>query len=122
MLLRPPRSTRSDTLFPYTTLFRSARPAAGGPQQAGARLRPGQHGPQFRELRRARLDGGLLDVRDGIAGHARAAARPVGADAHGGDRPGGIVRRLFRRHASSEERRVGKAWGSTFRSRWAPEN
>src|SRR3546814_17005079 len=24
MLLRPPRSTRTDTLFPYTTLFRSA--------------------------------------------------------------------------------------------------
>src|SRR3546814_14066711 len=24
MLRRPPRSTRSDTLFPYTTLFRSA--------------------------------------------------------------------------------------------------
>src|SRR3546814_11459432 len=23
---RPPRSTRTDTLFPYTTLFRSARP------------------------------------------------------------------------------------------------
>src|SRR3546814_14076493 len=27
MLRRPPRSTRTDTLFPYTTLFRS-----GGPQ------------------------------------------------------------------------------------------
>src|SRR3546814_9360910 len=25
MLLRPPRSTRTDTLFPYTTLFRSLR-------------------------------------------------------------------------------------------------
>src|SRR3546814_647402 len=25
MLRRPPRSTRTDTLFPYTTLFRSAR-------------------------------------------------------------------------------------------------
>src|SRR3546814_19078524 len=25
MLRQPPRSTRSDTLFPYTTLFRSAR-------------------------------------------------------------------------------------------------
>src|SRR3546814_12179009 len=25
MLLRPPRSTRTDTLFPYTTLFRSGR-------------------------------------------------------------------------------------------------
>src|SRR3546814_12887596 len=30
MIRRPPRSTRTDTLFPYTTLFRSAplRPAA----------------------------------------------------------------------------------------------
>src|SRR3546814_19550537 len=26
MLLRPPRSTRTDTLFPYTTLFRSHHP------------------------------------------------------------------------------------------------
>src|SRR3546814_3549021 len=25
MIQRPPRSTRTDTLFPYTTLFRSAR-------------------------------------------------------------------------------------------------
>src|SRR3546814_20612033 len=27
MILRPPRSTRTDTLFPYTTLFRSPTPA-----------------------------------------------------------------------------------------------
>src|SRR3546814_14664016 len=27
MIRRPPRSTRTDTLFPYTTLFRSARRA-----------------------------------------------------------------------------------------------
>src|SRR3546814_7790785 len=26
MIRRPPRSTRTDTLFPYTTLFRSHRP------------------------------------------------------------------------------------------------
>src|SRR3546814_3780075 len=26
MIRRPPRATRTDTLFPYTTLFRSARP------------------------------------------------------------------------------------------------
>src|SRR3546814_6914204 len=34
MLRRPPRSTRTDTLFPYTTLFRSTRafrdPVIGG--------------------------------------------------------------------------------------------
>src|SRR3546814_10862544 len=31
MLLNPPRSTRTDTLFPYTTLFRSVDP---GPSKA----------------------------------------------------------------------------------------
>src|SRR3546814_14172051 len=30
MIRRPPRSTRTDTLFPYTTLFRSALPARAG--------------------------------------------------------------------------------------------
>src|SRR3546814_10834177 len=29
MIRRPPRSTRTDTLFPYTTLFRSELVAAG---------------------------------------------------------------------------------------------
>src|SRR3546814_7445618 len=29
MIRRPPRSTRTDTLFPYTTLFRSLLPQAG---------------------------------------------------------------------------------------------
>src|SRR3546814_15530773 len=31
MIRRPPRSTRTDTLFPYTTLFRS--PATGDPRR-----------------------------------------------------------------------------------------
>src|SRR3546814_1344605 len=30
MRRRPPRSTRTDTLFPYTTLFRSARRTSAG--------------------------------------------------------------------------------------------
>src|SRR3546814_16454156 len=33
MILRPPRSTRTDTLFPYTTLFRSDR-CRGTPRAA----------------------------------------------------------------------------------------
>src|SRR3546814_12627157 len=36
MIRRPPRSTRTDTLFPYTTLFRSAA-AARGATPAAAR-------------------------------------------------------------------------------------
>src|SRR3546814_2552648 len=31
MIRRPPRSTRTDTLFPYTALFRSAAEAAARP-------------------------------------------------------------------------------------------
>src|SRR3546814_4720771 len=33
MIRRPPRSTRTDTLFPYTTLFRSEHQAVVDPQQ-----------------------------------------------------------------------------------------
>src|SRR3546814_1999268 len=47
MLRRPPRSTRTDTLFPYTTLFRS-------PVALDILPRVGQHGfgPCQRRLRR----------------------------------------------------------------------
>src|SRR3546814_4264814 len=40
MIRRPPRSTRTDTLFPYTTLFRSFRIglAEGGMQHCEGRL------------------------------------------------------------------------------------
>src|SRR3546814_20363418 len=40
MIRRPPRSTRTDTLFPYTTLFRSERKLAiaFGDSMASARL------------------------------------------------------------------------------------
>src|SRR3546814_7200098 len=36
MIRRPPRSTRTDTLFPYTTLFRSARGEAGDERRGRA--------------------------------------------------------------------------------------
>src|SRR3546814_19069930 len=36
MIRRPPRSTRTDTLFPYTTLFRSARRGVLNRQQSSA--------------------------------------------------------------------------------------
>src|SRR3546814_6299878 len=45
MIRRPPRSTRTDTLFPYTTLFRS--PGEGRPDRRRAVL---LH-PHFRRLR-----------------------------------------------------------------------
>src|SRR3546814_16762875 len=62
MIRRPPRSTRTDTLFPYTTLFRSeavaavARGRAGGAQppwaQAGHRHTGSDSGPAGAEPQR----------------------------------------------------------------------
>src|SRR3546814_3687145 len=40
MIRRPPRSTRTDTLFPYTTLFRSAVAAARNTLYADPKARP----------------------------------------------------------------------------------
>src|SRR3546814_2164405 len=41
MIRRPPRSTRTDTLFPYTTLFRSAGGAS--PERRPHDLQQGRH-------------------------------------------------------------------------------
>src|SRR3546814_5072692 len=54
MIRRPPRSTRTDTLFPYTTLFRSLHGAGG--QHRGARRehrRPAGGLPVRRHQRRS---------------------------------------------------------------------
>src|SRR3546814_9028811 len=51
MIRRPPRSTRTDTLFPYTTLFRSSvrRAGRGGhPQRARPHQRRRSRKPQLR--------------------------------------------------------------------------
>src|SRR3546814_1648682 len=45
MIRRPPRSTRTDTLFPYTTLFRSSK-FVGGPPFSGMALIPGGTEPR----------------------------------------------------------------------------
>src|SRR3546814_13856577 len=67
MIRRPPRSTRTDTLFPYTTLFRSrSRRVQGGEQAFGRgggrpfdgrarRIAAGQGAPGRRRL----VDGAL---------------------------------------------------------------
>src|SRR3546814_5573538 len=48
MIRRPPRSTRTDTLFPYTTLFRSDR--ADGVRQGCRRQAPEQADGQSRDI------------------------------------------------------------------------
>src|SRR3546814_17657072 len=112
MIRRPPRSTRTDTLFPYTTLFRSHHHASHGPPPPRGRIV--RSPPQSRRsIRRPRL----VDLVDPFGEEARFAGRPAGG---GG---GGFADRLEQDLAfvgRSEERRVGKECVSTFRSRGSP--
>src|SRR3546814_7041229 len=65
MIRRPPISTRTDTLFPYTTLFRSyyQLTARGGRRVSTAKafLRPALHRPNLRVETEALATGLLFD-------------------------------------------------------------
>src|SRR3546814_5285101 len=72
MIRRPPRSTRTDTLFPYTTLFRSQEKKLGWHSQPTAQVnldavrvpvenRLGEEGDGFK-IAMAGLDGGRINI------------------------------------------------------------
>src|SRR3546814_9132153 len=63
MLRRPPRSTRTDTLFPYTTLFRSGPHAARGFAAPVPRGATADRRRQATLFRRSRVRG---EVRQGV--------------------------------------------------------
>src|SRR3546814_11842779 len=109
MIRRPPRSTRTDTLFPYTTLFRSLA--------ADADPGLGEECPHHR-LQAARIivvagQGGRVPVRLEELAQSGADGQVVGLDNDEG-LAGGLLQER------SEERRVGKECVSTCRSRWSP--
>src|SRR3546814_16231693 len=96
MIRRPPRSTRTDTLFPYTTPFRSARPQGDG---LAASDQPGRlHDPQrdpCRAQRRALRDAhAFAEWRRGVGAEKWRAADLATIDA--GARVAGLSR--LRRH------------------------
>src|SRR3546814_16179706 len=108
MIRRPPRSTRTDTLVPYTTLFRSSCPER---HEEVRDRRGGNRSHQTREC----VDGleELFHVGRGeLTDRLHVAERPDTTRA--GDELGLEV------HGRSEERRVGQECVSTCRSRWSP--
>src|SRR3546814_12885341 len=112
MIRRPPRSTRTDTLFPYTTLFRSCACRSGDQAE-----RRDVENTKWRQafLARDSIDdqiGGCADQRHRAAQDRHIAQRdkqPLGR----------IACSPCQR---SEERRVGKECVSTCRSRWSRYN
>src|SRR3546814_20122547 len=78
MIRRPPRSTRTDTLFPYTTLFRSGE--AGDPAVPGVRvvgLQPVERGRRVGELA---LAAGVDALRAADAAEVEAQGREPAGD------------------------------------------
>src|SRR3546814_11239230 len=65
MKRRPPRSTRTDTLFPYTTLFRSKRCAA-----TAACTRCAKYRERFTGITRGLIKNSQAHPIDGDAGYS----------------------------------------------------
>src|SRR3546814_19858015 len=100
MIRRPPRSTRTDTLFPYTTLFRSRAPLSTiDPLKLVA-------GVGYREPT-GRFGGQLIMTHS---------ARKYASRTEGVCAPGDC----FRPAGSSDESLVGNACVSTGRYGWSP--
>src|SRR3546814_12553235 len=102
MIRRPPRSTRTDTLFPYTTLFRSAVPVR----------------------RRHRLRLLHLQRRHARDGRSRPAAAPAGGGdpARHPDRGGRQRDLLARAEAAADPnaRRPERGWAASLTRRCGP--
>src|SRR3546814_12572268 len=120
---RPPRATRTDTLFPYTTLFRSSLDKADGtnvvPEQTvelasdyvsvptRSTGTEGERELLAREMQKE-MTASILRRIDA----ASRAPQPIGMPSA----PPPVDEAAPR----SEERRVGKECVSTCRSRWSP--
>src|SRR3546814_12535522 len=115
MRRRPPRSTRTDTLFPYTTLFRS--------QKIWPAIEAEKLVPAYCGIRpKIASESGNADFI--ISGHAEHGLEGL-INLFGIESPGltaslAIARRVGEMVRSTEESRVGKECVSTCRSRRAP--
>src|SRR3546814_20207224 len=114
MIRRPPRSTLTDTLFPYTTLFRST----------GVFRTIGEHRLKIAEVEQQQPL--FVGIAEGDGQHAFLrivqAHQPREQDrAHfgygGADRKALLTEQIPER---SDERRVGKECVRTCRYRWSP--
>src|SRR3546814_19244498 len=141
MIQRPPRSTRTDTLFPYTTLFRSRligrsrilpahdgdldrrAPVLGSRQSRFAAIRSVQHPDgKLRGQRTASTNRALSAMPTWCASRSPAHGRS-GRSAKGEvtkKRRGMLNTTASKAGTSSEERRVGKEGGRKERFRGTP--
>src|SRR3546814_11564329 len=121
MIRRPPRSTRTDTLFPYTTLFRS--------QRIDVRLRAflgDEHlrSPTRMEYSQARrsLNAPTAGTYPRVCACTAAPVIVIGLRLPGVVSDGAAPVLPDRVQPRSAERRVGKGGVRTCKSRWSPRH
>src|SRR3546814_15295322 len=115
MIRRPPRSTRTDTLFPYTTRFRSDVRRIGVEKEPPLEQLPRVVDRRAKEIEPRRAKTYLI---------TKGRSCPLCGAPHSGDHDAEYHGNLTEQHVRplhrSEERRVGKECVSTCRSLWAP--
>src|SRR3546814_11055512 len=111
MIRRPPRSTRTDTLFPYTTLFRSYAGAIDLGYKLPTSMSISLHGGYA--YTSTKRDASRREFR-----FVPADELPIPVTQQ---RPDYLLSD-FNIYTRSDERRVGKECVSTCRSRWSPYN
>src|SRR3546814_13029037 len=120
MLRRPPRSTRTDTLFPYTTLFRSP-PRVAAPRRASRTPRT-HPSPPARPTAPALHPHPCRIPRKNVARRHKDTKRyrspPLSVRPELVEGPSFLPR--CEKGRRSEERRVGKECVGTCRYRWSP--
>src|SRR3546814_15099870 len=121
MILRPPRSTRTDTLFPYTTLFRSECKAVRDPKGDGEHRDQPVEPVRDRAVAQIADRGGDHECRK--KGHQakcdRTGSHRDSSTHYGLPKSNHAVSGGWRDLHRSEERRVGKEGVSTCRNRWS---
>src|SRR3546814_20669876 len=115
MIRRPPRSTRTDTLFPYTTLFRSYHGAVAADPRTAAPCSP--------RAARPRLSGGrTCEACAVVGGSAQPGALPRRRVDRGRGAPqavgGGACAAVGRAASRSAVRRCGTESGDPISARW----
>src|SRR3546814_12749479 len=132
MIRRPPRSTRTDTLFPYTTLFLSAQKGGGRGALPSGSISVSKSGTQFDNLNHGASEGRSVDTNSTSSSgvndeHTNGSGASMSDSQY--ERGGSFSRASTTTSSSvgtedslrSDESRVGNECARTVRSRWSSD-
>src|SRR3546814_15501768 len=121
MIRRPPSTTRTVTLFPYTTLFRSRRDVLAVNLDESERMLAFLIDPRMDRFQQRALAGTTRTPEQRVIGRQSLGETPSGVEKDSA-LLGNTLKQIKIETVTSEESRVGKELGSITRSRWSPSH